>query len=172
MTSLNVSDLIAPTGGFCKMYALPSVGRLIVFVVDVVARDRHVTSSPDYIALKIFGHDELSKDVMSLCSVPTAFGLSDMADQQSRDNSAIDVDMSAPFNYTSYCIVLASVTTMRSSGIASLLLATALMTSAAARKDFTVDDLISAPRPQPPIPDAQGTQAISVVDQWSPEHDK
>jgi hypothetical protein len=39
-------------------------------------------------------------------------------------------------------------------------------------KDFTADDLISAPRPQAPIPNQEGTQAISVVDKWDPVKDK
>jgi hypothetical protein len=39
-------------------------------------------------------------------------------------------------------------------------------------KAFTADDLISAPRPQAPIPNQEGTQAISVVDKWDPVKDK
>jgi hypothetical protein len=39
-------------------------------------------------------------------------------------------------------------------------------------KEFTVENLLSAPRPQPPIPSLEGTQAISVVDNWDPIEDK
>ena len=61
---------------------------------------------------------------------------------------------------------------MRTSTIVSLLWTSATLVAAASSKVFTVDDLISAPRPQPPIPDNKGTQAISVVDQWNPKDDK
>lgn len=39
-------------------------------------------------------------------------------------------------------------------------------------KDFSAEDLLSAPRPQAPIPNLEGTQAISLVDNWDPSTDK
>jgi hypothetical protein len=57
-----------------------------------------------------------------------------------------------------------------------LALATALATPvamvAASSKAFTPEDMLSAPRPQPPIANYNGTHAISVVDNWEPKTDK
>jgi len=39
-------------------------------------------------------------------------------------------------------------------------------------KEFTAVDMLSAPRPQAPVPNREGTQAISVVDNWDPVKDK
>jgi len=44
--------------------------------------------------------------------------------------------------------------------------------SHATPKEFTAVDMLSAPRPQAPIPNRKGTQAISVVDNWDPVKDK
>jgi hypothetical protein len=39
-------------------------------------------------------------------------------------------------------------------------------------KEFTAEDMLSAPRPQAPIPNLEGTQAISLVDNWDPVKDR
>lgn len=39
-------------------------------------------------------------------------------------------------------------------------------------KHFSAEDMLSAPRPQAPVPNYEGTQAISVVDNWDPVKDK
>jgi hypothetical protein len=44
--------------------------------------------------------------------------------------------------------------------------------AASSPKDFTAEDLLSAPRPQVPIPNHEGTHALSVVDNWNPKTDK
>lgn len=43
---------------------------------------------------------------------------------------------------------------------------------AQSEKEFTAEDLLSAPRPQRPIPNSHGDQAISIVDRWDPKADK
>ena len=54
-----------------------------------------------------------------------------------------------------------------------LVLAPLLARAAHSRsKDFTAEDLLSAPRPQAPVPNLEGTQAISLVDDWDPSTDK
>ena len=55
----------------------------------------------------------------------------------------------------------------------SLVLAPFLASAShATPKEFTAVDMLSAPRPQAPIPNYEGTQAISVVDNWDPVKDK
>jgi hypothetical protein len=61
---------------------------------------------------------------------------------------------------------------MRVSVIAGLLATPLVTIASASRKEFTAQDLLSAPRPQAPIANEHGTQAISIVDQWDPEADK
>lgn len=57
-----------------------------------------------------------------------------------------------------------------------LSLATALVTpvvlAVVKSKEFTVEDLLSAPRPQAPIANHEGTHALSVVDNWDPKADR
>ena len=54
----------------------------------------------------------------------------------------------------------------------SLVLAPVLASATHEAKQFTAVDMLSAPRPQAPIPNYEGTQAISVVDNWDPTKDK
>lgn len=61
---------------------------------------------------------------------------------------------------------------LRSLVVAGLLSSPLAALASSSAKEFTAQDLLSAPRPQPAIPDEHGTQALSVVDQWDPESDK
>ena len=61
---------------------------------------------------------------------------------------------------------------MRLSGVGALLATPILAVATSSHRAFTPQDMLSAPRPQAPIANAQGTQAISLVDQWDPESDK
>jgi hypothetical protein len=55
----------------------------------------------------------------------------------------------------------------------SLVLAPLLVSAGhVASKEFSAEDMLSAPRPQAPIPNYEGTQAISLVDNWDPVEDK
>lgn len=63
-------------------------------------------------------------------------------------------------------------TIMKLSLAAGLLAAPLATVATAGHKAFTPQDLLSAPRPQAPVANEQGTQAISIVDQWDPESDK
>lgn len=55
----------------------------------------------------------------------------------------------------------------------SLLLAPLLASHVdASSKAFTAEDMLSAPRPQAPIANYEGTQAISLVDNWDPVKDR
>jgi len=54
----------------------------------------------------------------------------------------------------------------------SLVLAPLLASAShATPKEFTAVDMLSAPRPQAPVPNYEG-KAISVVDNWDPVKDK
>jgi hypothetical protein len=55
--------------------------------------------------------------------------------------------------------------------LAAVLVAPAAL-AAGKSTEFTAEDLLSAPRPQAPIPNHEGTHALSVVDNWNPKTDK